>query len=167
MEIPHRAVFYAAAGLILAAACRDEPVSTYNDFSVAPSFLQERYPVQLDSDAGTLDGSLIARGDSLYQGALGPGTCTMCHGPLLRGGAEGTNLRDDRWHNGDGSYTSILATITTGVDKPHHLTMPARGGMPLSERDAEAIAAYVFWVSHTGGAGTAPDSAQAEEELPD
>lgn len=167
LNFAHRAALSAAAGVVLAAGCQDGSTSDYNDFSVAPSFLQERYPVQLESDAGPLDGSLIARGDSLYQGALGPGTCTMCHGPLLRGGAEGTNLRDDRWHDGDGSYASILSTITTGVDKPDHLTMPPRGGMPLSDRDAEAIAAYVFWVSHTGGAGAEPDSSQVEEELPD
>lgn len=167
MKTAHRAMRYAAAGLILAAACQNEPASTRNDFSVAPSFLQESYPRQLPSDAGMLDRSLIARGDSLYQGAVGPGSCTMCHGPLLRGGAEGTNLRDGRWHDGDGSYSSILSTIRTGVDKPHHLTMPPRGGMPLSDRDARAIAAYVFWVSHTGGAGPERDSASAGEQVPD
>jgi hypothetical protein len=40
-----------------------------------------------------------------------------------------------------------------GVPKPKHysVSMPARGGAPLSESDVAAVAAYVWAIGHADG----------------
>ena len=141
--------FAALCSIVLAAGCQEAASASHIDASPDRSFLRDSYPAQFDAGTVVLDGRLIARGDSLFQGVIGQASCVMCHGPLLRGSTEGTNLRDDTWHDGDGTYESIVSTIVSGVEKPDHMSMPARGGMPLSDRDVQALAAYVYWLVET------------------
>lgn len=136
------------AGLTLLACGGDGRVATPPDAQNGPErFLEAAYPPYFAADDVRLSGALIARGDSIFHGAVGRGNCSLCHGPFLRGGSPGTNLRDTTWHNGDGSYAFIITTIVDGIDKPDHIGMPPRGGMPMSAGDVRAVAAYVYWVS--------------------
>jgi hypothetical protein len=45
---------------------------------------------------------------------------------------------------------AITQTIANGVPKPHNYSdpMPPRGGAPLSDADVNAVAAYVWAISH-------------------
>ena len=110
-------------------------------------FLSERYPEDVRAGDTVLTRAALARGDSIFHGAIGIGSCVLCHGPFLQGGMGGRNLRDGEWHTGDGSYPAILRTVLAGVAEPGHIRMPPRGGMPLSDADARAVAAYVYWAS--------------------
>jgi mono/diheme cytochrome c family protein len=115
-------------------------------------YLADDYPRELRTGEHTLTRRSIARGDSLYQRTTGNANCVFCHGPFLAGSSEGTNLRDRRWHHGDGSYAFLVQVITHGtVDAPRSPIppMPPLGGVPLSQRDVEALAAYVYWFVNT------------------
>ena len=54
------------------------------------------------------------------------------------------------WLWGDGSLQSITDIIKTGVPKPkqHPGAMPPFGGVPLSDTDLAAVAAYVWAIGH-------------------
>lgn len=131
-------------------ACEQEGAGArFTDATPAPHrFLEANYPAEVSAGDVILTRELIARGDSLYHGATGRANCVICHGPLLTGGSEGTNLRDGKWHNGDGSNPFIISTIRTGVSKPDHLNMPPMGGTQLTREEIQAIAAYVYWFSN-------------------
>ena len=112
-------------------------------------------PEGIHPDAGALAAAgitpaMIALGDSVYHGQAGGGTCVGCHGPDAKGSPLGPNLTDDRWLWGDGSFGSILKTITDGVPAPkeHTGVMPPLGGAQLTWVQARAAAAYVYALSH-------------------
>ena len=92
----------------------------------------------------------IAKGDKIYHGA---GLCYACHGPDAKG-TIGPNLVDDVWLHSKGSYEEILAQILKGIPKElskSGVPMPPKGGSSISESDAQAVAAYVWSLSHKGG----------------
>jgi cbb3-type cytochrome c oxidase subunit III len=89
----------------------------------------------------------IAKGDSIFHKT---GLCYACHGSSAEG-AVGPNLTDGEWLHGDGSYDTIVATVTSGVpaDKAKKgIAMPPKGGSSISEEEVKAVAAYVYSLSH-------------------
>lgn len=92
----------------------------------------------------------LSRGERLYQGDTGAGTCAGCHASDGRGSSVGPDLTTGKWLWGDGSLTAIAATIRNGVPQPRHTSgaMPARGGVPLSDSDVEDVAVYVWGLGH-------------------
>jgi mono/diheme cytochrome c family protein len=132
--------------LTVAAGCgpRGEAAHEHSGYG----YLANDYPRELQAGEHALSRSQIARGDSLYQRTTGNANCVLCHGPFLAGSSEGTNLRDRRWHHGDGSYPFLVRVITHGTqDAPLSPIppMPPLGGVRLTQRDVEALAAYVYW----------------------
>ncbi|MGH6794258.1 MAG: c-type cytochrome [Methylocella sp.] len=93
----------------------------------------------------------VALGRRIYRGDADGGTCAGCHGLNGEGTPEGPDLRGDKWLWGDGSLRAITKTITDGVSHPKEYTgaMPPKGGVPLSQADVKAVAAYVWAISHT------------------
>lgn len=92
------------------------------------------------------DRALIARGDSVFHGTLGGAICATCHGQDAKGVAGmGPDLTDKTWLHGDGSLTSVTATIRAGVAKPKKsaMPMPPFGGVPLDSAKLAAVAAYI------------------------
>jgi|SRR6187551_3576861 len=94
----------------------------------------------------------IAMGDSIFNN----GSCQNCHG---KGGIGATNapaLTGKSWLQlTTGSYEEIVGIITTGVpiekikDKTHTRAMGARGGrMALTDPQIQAVAAYVYTLTH-------------------
>jgi cbb3-type cytochrome c oxidase subunit III len=91
--------------------------------------------------------AVIAQGDSIFHKT---GLCYACHGSNAEG-AVGPNLTDGEWLHGDGSYESIVATVTAGVPAEKAkkgIAMPPKGGSAISEEDVKAVAAYVYSLSH-------------------
>ena len=89
---------------------------------------------------------LIASGDEVFHNS----SCLVCHGEDAKGTAVGPDLTDATWLSGDGSVGSITTIISAGVDAPKQFRspMPAMGGANLSDDDLNAVAAYVWSLSH-------------------
>ena len=66
-----------------------------------------------------------------------------------KGGPLAPDLTDDAWLNVDGEYLSIVELIKTGVSQPveHPGAMLPRAGMPLTDEQVEALAAYSYMLS--------------------
>lgn len=94
---------------------------------------------------------MLSRGEELFQGA---GFCYTCHGQEGRGVPRlGSDLGDDEWVHGDGSYESIAQRIRAGVTAEAStvgVPMPPRGGGRLSDEQVRAVAAYVWALSRRG-----------------
>lgn len=154
----HRLVHLAPALVLLtlAAGACDRNAERARPATSAPGNpLATEYPADFQGRDVVLPGSLIARGDSFYHGVIGNANCVLCHGPFLTGGSHGTNLRDQEWHHGDGSYEFIVAVTTNGVEEAVRSPiprMPPMGGIPLSHEEIRALAAYVYWFSNTRAA---------------
>lgn len=89
--------------------------------------------------------AMVEEGRELFSGG---GICHTCHldgtgGPLA------PDLTDDTWINVDGEYQSIVELVKTGVAQPleHPGSMLPRAGMPLSDAQVEAVAAYAYMLS--------------------
>jgi mono/diheme cytochrome c family protein len=90
---------------------------------------------------------LIARGEKVFQGA---GNCYACHGSKGEGSV-GPNLTDAEWIHSKGTLEDIAAQVTNGVPKEKAksgIPMPPKGGGTLSDEDIQAVAAYVYSLSH-------------------
>ena len=105
-------------------------------------------------DSGIITPQEIALGDSVFNGRGGDGICATCHGLNGVGTKAAPALNDREWINGDGSIGYIKGTVYQGVPHPtqHPLPMPPLG-RTLTERQLQAVAAYVYALSHrhTGG----------------
>lgn len=99
---------------------------------------------------GPTSPKLVALGDSIFHGQVAGGTCTACHGQDAKGTAVAPDLTDTQWINGDGSYDFIVHTVHTGVPQPkqHPAPMPPMGGATLTDEQVNAVAAYVYSLSH-------------------
>ena len=93
---------------------------------------------------------MIALGDRIFHGQAASGTCTACHGPDGKGTPLGPDLTNNKWLWSDGSWAGINKTISQGVMQPkqYRSPMPPNGGSPLDSKQAEAVAAYVWALSH-------------------
>jgi glucose/arabinose dehydrogenase len=94
----------------------------------------------------------VLLGGRIFNGQDAGGTCLGCHGYDAKGSPQAPALDTGKWLDSDGSLSGITRTITDGVEKPKHFSvpMPARGGAPLSDSDVAAVAAYVWAVGHPG-----------------
>ncbi|MGC2401556.1 MAG: c-type cytochrome [Acidobacteriaceae bacterium] len=93
---------------------------------------------------------MVALGDRIYHGQVGGASCAGCHGASAKGSALGPDLTDQKWLWSDGSYPAIAKTITEGVMQPkeYRSPMPPMGGAQLTPDQVNALAAYVWALSH-------------------
>jgi glucose/arabinose dehydrogenase/mono/diheme cytochrome c family protein len=93
---------------------------------------------------------MVALGDKIYHGQLGGATCTGCHGEDASGTSLGPGLTSGKWLWSDGSYPAIAKTITDGVPQPklYRAPMPPMGGAVLTADQVNALAAYLWSLSH-------------------
>ena len=90
--------------------------------------------------------AMVEEGRELFNGA---GVCFSCHLTDATGGPLAPDLTDDTWLNVDGEYESIVEVIKTGVAQPIEAlgAMLPRAGMPLTDEQVEALAAYAYMLS--------------------
>ena len=100
-------------------------------------------------DSGIVTAREIALGDSVFNGRAGDGICATCHGRNAAGTEAAPSLADQNWINGDGSIGFIKGTVIQGVQHPkqHPLPMPPFEHT-LTDRQLQAVAAYVYALSH-------------------
>jgi cbb3-type cytochrome c oxidase subunit III len=101
--------------------------------------------------ADTITPQMIALGERIFQGRVGGALCTTCHGKDAKGvKGLGPDLTDSTWLHGDGGMEFLKTTIRTGVMQPKQGggVMPPFGGTPLRPEQVEAVAAYVYSLSH-------------------
>jgi glucose/arabinose dehydrogenase/mono/diheme cytochrome c family protein len=93
---------------------------------------------------------MVALGERIYRGQVGGASCTGCHGENAQGTPLGPDLTGKRWLWSDGSYAGIAKTITDGVSQPkqYRSPMPPLGGAQLTPDQVNAVAAYIWSVSH-------------------
>ena len=89
---------------------------------------------------------MVREGRELFTGG---GICFTCHLPEGTGGPLAPDLTDDAWLNVDGEYLSIVELVKTGVPQPveHPGAMLPRAGLPLTDEQVEAVAAYAYMLS--------------------
>jgi mono/diheme cytochrome c family protein len=103
------------------------------------------------ADASSITPQMVALGDSIFHGQAAGGTCATCHGANAKGTPLAPDLTDDKWITGDGSYGFIVNTDTHGVPNPsppYTAPMPPMGGASLSPDQINAVAAYVYSLTH-------------------
>ena len=90
--------------------------------------------------------AMVEEGRDLFSGG---GICYTCHLDDGTGGPLAPDLTDDEWINVDGEYLSIVELVKTGVPKPleHPGPMLPRAGIPLTDAQVEAVAAYAYMLS--------------------
>ncbi len=91
--------------------------------------------------------AMVEEGQEIFNGTAG--VCFTCHLREGRGGPLAPDLSDDVWLNIDGAYGSIVEIVESGVPEPVEYpgVMQPRAGMPLSDDQVRAVAAYVFSLS--------------------
>ncbi len=89
---------------------------------------------------------MVEQGRELF---VGGGICFTCHTNEGTGGPLAPDLTDDTWINVDGEYESIVELVKTGVAQPieHPGAMLPRAGLPLTDEQVEAVAAYAYMLS--------------------
>jgi len=97
-----------------------------------------------------IDAAVLAQGEKVFRGQAAGGTCTGCHGSDGRGTQVGPDLTDATWLWSDGNYAGIKDSIVKGVlqAKASIGAMPPLGAAPLQPADVDAVAAYVWAISH-------------------
>jgi mono/diheme cytochrome c family protein len=102
----------------------------------------------------------VLLGSRIFWGESSHGTCSGCHGSDGKGSTVGPNLTSGEWSWGDGSWAALAATIDRGVIAPKHAdgAMPPRGGAPLTDSDVQAVAAFVWAISHPTQSAKKPSS---------
>ena len=90
--------------------------------------------------------AMVEEGRDLFTGG---GICFTCHTAEGTGGPLAPDLTDDAWLNVDGEYQSIVELVKTGVPQPleHPGAMLPRAGLPLTDAQVEAVAAYAYMLS--------------------
>lgn len=80
--------------------------------------------------------------------------CSACHGQGGTGSPTAPALNDAAWLNISGQYPEIVTIINNGVATPKQYPgmMPPKGGGSFTDAEVRSIAAYVFALSHQGGA---------------
>ncbi|MBI2408570.1 MAG: c-type cytochrome [Gemmatimonadetes bacterium] len=94
--------------------------------------------------------ALIAQGEGIFTGKVAGGLCWTCHGLNAKGmKGLGPDLTDKTWLHGDGSTDFVKKTVKAGIAAPKKSAtpMPPFGGIPLSDAQLEAVAAYVTSLS--------------------
>jgi glucose/arabinose dehydrogenase/mono/diheme cytochrome c family protein len=93
---------------------------------------------------------MVTLGERVYRGQVGGAPCAACHGETAQGTSLGPDLTGKKWLWSDGSFAGIAKTITDGVPQPkqYRSAMPPMGGAQLTTDQINAVAAYVWSVSH-------------------
>jgi len=93
---------------------------------------------------------MVALGDQIYHGQVAGATCTGCHGANAKGTPLGPDLTGKTFLWSDGSYAALAKTITEGVSQPkkYRAPMPPMGGAQLTPDQVNAVAAYIWRLSH-------------------
>jgi glucose/arabinose dehydrogenase/mono/diheme cytochrome c family protein len=93
---------------------------------------------------------MVSLGDRVYHGEVGGAPCAACHGAIGAGTPLGSDLTKKEWLWSDGSWKGLAKTIADGVPVPkkYRSPMPAMGGAQLTTEQVEAVAAYVWALSH-------------------
>ena len=143
-----------AAGLAALLACGGGDSGADEAASEAATPMEETpaeaAPAALNIDPALLPegvtAAMVEEGRSLFTGG---GICYTCHTAAATGGPLAPDLTDDTWLNVDGEYLSIVELVKTGVPQPveHPGAMLPRAGMPLSDEQVEALAAYAYMLS--------------------
>lgn len=91
--------------------------------------------------------AMVQEGQDIFNTPTG--ICYTCHLREGVGGGLAPNLTDDVWLNIDGEYEDIVRIVTDGVPQPveHPGFMAPRAGMPLTDEQVRAVAAYVYTLS--------------------
>jgi mono/diheme cytochrome c family protein len=148
-----RSTFPASAAslalLVMASACGGGEGGTPAD-SAQGGAAEAPAAAAASFDPATITPAMLALGDSLFHGLIGATSCQACHGA---DGAQATvapNLTDAEWLHSDGSWEAIFNTIKSGVSAPKQFTsmMPPWGGVPMTDEQTRAVAAYVYKLSH-------------------
>ncbi|EQB34223.1 PQQ-dependent sugar dehydrogenase [Sphingobium ummariense] len=94
--------------------------------------------------------AMVERGRLIYSGAQGSATCSGCHGPNGEGSEIAPKLADQQWLWGKGELADIRNIIVKGVPQPkrHAAPMPPYGGAEMTPEEVDAVAAYVWSLSH-------------------
>lgn len=108
------------------------------------------HPLSAQSGVQTLPAGvtseMISAGKTVFKGQ---GACFGCHGEDAKGIPNlGANLTDSVWVHGDGSFQSIVKTITDGTHSASGVVMPPKGGASLSDDAVRKVATYVWSLSH-------------------
>ena len=122
---------------------------------VAPGVTECQEILLPDSLPPGITAEMVLRGKGVFEG---DGLCSNCHGADAMG-LLGPNLTDSEWWHAQGSYLSIVQQVLVGVTEAESrsgVAMPARGGSNIGEADVQAVAAYVWRLSHP----------EAEDSLP-
>jgi mono/diheme cytochrome c family protein len=88
----------------------------------------------------------LALGKRTFEGR---GLCFSCHGMKGEGVpavSANTILADGKWLHSKGTHPELVALIAGGIDAKKSksgVVMPARGGSRISDREVDAVAAYV------------------------
>jgi mono/diheme cytochrome c family protein len=87
------------------------------------------------------DPKMAARGRKLFAE-----TCTVCHGPDVKGTQLGPSLVDAEWLQGSGTVPEIEQAIRAGVPEPQEypVPMPPLGGGTYTPEEVRALAVYVY-----------------------
>lgn len=92
--------------------------------------------------------SAVARGHRVFHGN---GGCSACHGLEAVGTDSGPPLAQGVWMHGADTWRAIRSRVLHGIprdESTRDLAMPMRGVSQLSDEDVDAVAAYVWQVSH-------------------
>lgn len=94
---------------------------------------------------------MIAEGKQIFASS---GICFTCHGQDGKGIPNlGADLTDANWVHSDGSVEGIAKTIAEGVPAEKSSTgtpMAPKGGSAITDAQVEALAAYVWSLTHGG-----------------
>lgn len=149
-----RALCALALGLLAACGDGDSGGEAQNaaggDADLTAAAGTEAAPAELSIDPALLPEGvtveMVQEGRELF---VGGGICFTCHTVEATGGPLAPDLTDDVWINVDGEYASIVELVKTGVAQPleHPGAMLPRAGLPLTDEQVEAVAAYTYMLS--------------------
>ncbi len=92
----------------------------------------------------------LAQGDRIFHGRAAGGTCAACHGADGGGSQIGANLSDARGCGATAASRASRARSRKAWPQPSSRSgvMPPLGAAPLQPADVDAVAAYVWALSH-------------------
>lgn len=126
-----------------------------------PAHAQTAPPAIPDSLPPGVTAGMILRGAEIFRG---PGGCVTCHGVEARG-LLGPDLTDDDWWHAKGSYLELVNQVLRGVPAQYSrsgVAMEPRGGAPIDDAQVQAVAAFVWRVSHPEARDSLPAGVTAE-----
>jgi mono/diheme cytochrome c family protein len=140
---------FAAAALITITACGDAQPDAQP--GAQPGAQPDAPAQQVGANIQLPEGvtlAMVQQGKTVFETTI----CFTCHAMDGSGTALGPNLRDQEWLNSDGSFEGIVNVVRNGVQQPVRYPgiMPPMGGAQLTEEQIQAVAAYVYAISHGG-----------------